>query len=234
MTGAGWRRLAVLLGAALLFVLVSLIARASPYTAPHTASPTVTTTAPVSLAPDAPGARFQDPEAFAEENRGLANLPPLQGLTLFFVGSVALILTGGLVFLGLYLQDSIRLRSSGRAAPGRASRAGADPAELSAAVERARVVLEQGTAREAVVACWLLLQRAGARAGTPVDAAETAAQYAARLAAQQLISEPPLRRLAELYREARFSEHPVGTELRVAARRQLAVLQGELGSGVRL
>lgn len=229
------RRLSVLLGAALLFVLVAVIARASPYTAPDSAPPpAVATTTPVSLAPDAPGARFQDPEAFAEENRGLAGLPPLRALTLLYVGTVVLVLTAGLVFLGLHLRDSTRLRSTGRAAPGRASPAGGDPAVLAEAVEQAQVVLEQGTARDAVVACWLLLQRAGERAGTPVEAAETAAQYAARLAVQQLISEPPLRRLADLYREARFSEHPVGADLRAAARRQLAVLQGELGSGVRL
>lgn len=229
------RRLPLLLAAVLLVVLVAAVSRAGPYAEPRPPADTAATVAP----PTTPGLAgtplTEEEQARDEENEALAAIPALQGLTLFFVASVLFILSIGTWFAAWWIRDSWRIRSIERVTRGRAGPvAGSGGPEFPAAVTEARLLLEQGAAREAVVACWLLLQRAGQAAGTQVRPSETAAEYATRLSHEQLISESPLRRLADLYREARFSEHPVGAELRAAARRELAVLQAELGSGVRL
>lgn len=234
MTGPALRRLSLLVAAALLVLLVALVARAGPYGES-------TATAPATTAPSAlPSASGTAPEldsgavARDEENRALAEIPALQVLTLFYVLAVLAVVAIGVYFVLWWVRDSWRFAFLRRVTPGRAG-VGEDVAPaLPEAIAEAQVVLEQGQAREAVVACWLLLQRAGQRAGTEVRDAETAREYAGRLAGEQLISEPPLRRLADLYREARFSDHVVDDALRSAARRELGVLQAELGSGVRL
>lgn len=233
MNGFAWRRLPLLLAGVLLVVLVAAVARAGPYAEPRppaAVTPTATATATPGLAtPDS-----AEEQAREEENEALASIPALQGITLFFLAGFAVVMAIGVWFAVWWIRDSWRLRVIERVTRGRAGRSESSAAEFPAAVTEARVLLEQGAAREAVVACWLLLQRAGQAAGTQVRETETAAEYAARLAREQLISEPPLLRLADLYREARFSDHQLGADLRAAARRELAVLQAELGSGVRL
>ena len=99
---------------------------------------------------------------------------------------------------------------------------------IPAAVDRALVAVEQPDAREAVVQAWLLLGAAAADAGTPARAAETASEYADRLAAAHRLPAPAVHRLADLYREARFSDHPVRPDQRDAARAGLTELRTTL------
>lgn len=233
MSGFAWRRLPLLLAAALLVVLIAAVARAGPYAEPAP-PPDPTATAPATATPGLATPDTAEEQAREEENEALARIPALQGISLFFLAVFLIIIAIGAWFAVWWIRDSWRLRSIERVTRGRAGLSHSGAPELPVAITEARVLLEQGPAREAVVACWLLLQRAGQAAGTQVLDTETAAEYAARLSREQLISEPPLRRLADLYREARFSDHQLGGELRAAARRQLAVLQAELGSGVRL
>ena len=112
---------------------------------------------------------------------------------------------------------------------------GGDPVsarpELSSAVERALVAVEQPAARDAVVQAWLLLGAAAAAAGTPALPAETAAEYAERLTVTHRLPAAALHHLAELYRVARFSEHPVGEAERDDARRVLTELRTGLAVG---
>jgi hypothetical protein len=139
---------------------------------------------------------------------------------------------GGLV---LVLLLALLLRRIGRW-PGRAAApvavvpaaAGPPPASMAEAVREALVVVEQPGAREAVVRSWLLLGRAAAEAGTPPRPADTAAEYGARVAAEQGLDPTALGRLAALYREARFSTHPVGEAERAEARAVLESLRAEL------
>ena len=103
--------------------------------------------------------------------------------------------------------------------------------ELTDAVERALVAVEQPAARDAVVQAWLLLGAAAAAAGTPALPAETAAEYAERLTVTNRLPATALHHLAELYRVARFSEHPVGEAERDDARRVLTELRTGLEVG---
>jgi Domain of unknown function (DUF4129) len=105
-----------------------------------------------------------------------------------------------------------------------------EAADALARAARAAVteVVAHPVAREAVVRSWLLLGAAAAEAGLPARDAETAGEYARRLAVRIGLPGPELDRLAELYREARFSDHEVGEHQRGEARRLLTELSGRL------
>lgn len=154
----------------------------------------------------------------------------------FFVGVAVVfgvcLLVAPLVVLGLIRVP--RWHRERAATGGRRERSMVVADRLAVAVEEALGQLEHGETREAVVACWLLLERAAAAAGSAALAHETTTEFAARLAGEQLVSGAALTRLAGLYRVARFSGHPVDPGMRAQARSALAVLQGELTGGVRL
>jgi hypothetical protein len=107
---------------------------------------------------------------------------------------------------------------------------GPPPPSMAEAVQQALDLVEQPGAREAVVRAWLLLGRAAAEAGSPPRPADTAAEYAARVADEQGLDPTALGRLAALYREARFSTHPVGEDQRAEARAVLEQLRARLGA----
>ncbi len=222
-----------LAGIVLLLGVVSVLARGAPYTQPprEPDRSAASTAAPVTAvgAPDDALA-----ERFLRDARGLASLPPLQILIVIIV-VIFVVLTGFavLVLLGIIRAPRRRRRTSAGTAVDPAPGGRPGP-ELVEAVDHALDLVEHGDAAEAVVACWLLMVRAAGDAGSPARPSETAREYAERLSVEQLVSPGPLARLADLYREARFSAHPVGPELRAQARRALGVLQAELRSGVRL
>ncbi|GGT04869.1 hypothetical protein GCM10010156_73300 [Planobispora rosea] len=83
--------------------------------------------------------------------------------------------------------------------------------------------------RRAVIACWLRLERAAARAGTPREAADTPADLVSRLLSAHRVGAAALERLAAAYRRARYSPHEVDGSLRETARRALAEVDAELG-----
>ena len=62
----------------------------------------------------------------------------------------------------------------------------------------------------------------------PPDRAETSAEFVVRALRGLDLDPAPIARLAALYREARFSEHPVGEEARGEARAALEVLHEDL------
>ena len=71
----------------------------------------------------------------------------------------------------------------------------------------ARAALADGPARNAIVACWLQLERDAAAAGLPRHPAETSAEYTARVVGTSSVDRAPIDELGALYREARFSRH---------------------------
>lgn len=85
------------------------------------------------------------------------------------------------------------------------------------ATETARLVLTEGEPRNAIVACWMQLEAETAWAGFPRLDHETSAEYVERVIAMASVDPGPITRLAALYREARFSEHPIDEHHRVAA-----------------
>lgn len=77
--------------------------------------------------------------------------------------------------------------------------------------------LAGGTPRNAIVACWLRLEGAIASAGITPNPAETSAELTARVVATYSVDESAIGTLSALYREARFSEHELGEDVRTAA-----------------
>jgi Domain of unknown function (DUF4129) len=100
--------------------------------------------------------------------------------------------------------------------------------QLAAAVDEGLRELDQGGPGEGVVASWVLLERAAADAGTHRAAPDTPSELAGRLIDRHPVSSTPLLRLADLYREARFSRHELPESARTEARAALEQLRAEL------
>lgn len=78
-------------------------------------------------------------------------------------------------------------------------------------------VLREGDPRNAIVACWSQLEQDAAAVGLPRMAAETSLEYTQRVFAAAEVDRAATLELAELYREARFSDHPVENARRARA-----------------
>lgn len=102
---------------------------------------------------------------------------------------------------------------------------------LAGAVEAGLRELDQGGPGDGVLASWVLLERAAADAGTHRAAPDTPAELAGKLIDRHDVSSAPLLRLAELYREARFSAHALPESARTEARAALERLRAELAAG---
>ena len=89
--------------------------------------------------------------------------------------------------------------------------------DLAVDVDAARVALVRGSPRNAIVACWMQLERDAAAAGLPRAAAETSAEYVERVVSTSSVDPAPIRELAALYREARFSRHELRDDHRTQA-----------------
>ena len=104
--------------------------------------------------------------------------------------------------------------------------------ELAVDVEAARVALAGGTPRNTIVACWMQLERGAAAAGLPRHEAETSAEYVERVVAASSVDPAPIRELAALYREARFSRHELSDDHRTRSLAALNHVEAVLTSSV--
>lgn len=96
------------------------------------------------------------------------------------------------------------------------------------AVETGLAAIDRGTPNDAVIACWVALEDAAAAAGVARDASETAAEFTVRVLAVNGVSTDDLLTLADLYREARYSDHASTEETRAQARAALGNLRDDL------
>ncbi len=102
---------------------------------------------------------------------------------------------------------------------------------MRATSEQTRLAaLAEGDPRNAVVACWVALEDAADGAGLARDAAETSAEFTQRVLAGWQIDRGTVTQLAELYREARFSAHPVSELMRAEAVQALKTIHDHLRS----
>ncbi len=69
-----------------------------------------------------------------------------------------------------------------------------------------------GYASDAVVACWVLLERAAASAGTPREAPQTPTEFTAAVLAEHHADRDAVTTLLALYHEARFGGAPLPDE----------------------
>lgn len=92
-----------------------------------------------------------------------------------------------------------------------------------------RATLLGGTPRNAIVRCWALLERDVASVGLTPDPADTSAEFTERVLARYAVDPEAIRQLAALYREARFSRHPLDESARRSASDALDRLHQALG-----
>lgn len=103
-------------------------------------------------------------------------------------------------------------------------------AELAAATQEQLGEIALGTARDAIIACWLRLHTATRRAGLPPSSSETPQEFTARAMRSLRLDNAAITELSELYREARFSEHAMGEAQRRQAAAALSVLAAQLAA----
>ena len=117
------------------------------------------------------------------------------------------------------------------AAPGQVT-GDLDAEDLREAVESGRVALAGlDDARAAIIACYLAMEGSLADRGTARGVADTPDELLSRAVAAGVVRGAAARRLTELFYEARFSSHPLGTDQRDAASQALDEIAAELGAG---
>ena len=102
--------------------------------------------------------------------------------------------------------------------------------QVAADAEEQEALLRDGDARNAIVAAWHRFEVQGERAGVARRISETSSEYALRILDLAEADAGPVNRLAELYREARFSDHPVTEDHRSEALAALAGIRHSLGA----
>lgn len=122
----------------------------------------------------------------------------------------------------------IRLLRRDRVTTKDAVEAGLLPDVLVAGVRDSEAQLDHGTSSEAVINAWLTLERTVQTLGVEDDRSRTPAELVTVVLSDHDVDRDALERLADLYREARFSVHPIGEEQREAARQSLRQVRADL------
>ncbi|MDZ5622980.1 DUF4129 domain-containing protein [Nocardioides sp. HM23] len=163
-------------------------------------------------------------------------LPWAPPLDLLLVLSAALVFGVALIVLARLRLVRRRKQLSGRIGV-RASLVPAEPppdeevgAELPEALDEGARTIGQGSPRNAIVAAWVRLERAVESDRFPHRPEETPSELVERALAAYRLDHDAIRRLAALYREARFSAHPITEEHRVEAADCLRRLLATLGA----
>ena len=150
------------------------------------------------------------------------------------------VLAWGAYRLALALARLVRLRAARGTRtegtkpfdPGEESREDADTALRRRVAEELRLLSAdldtEVEPREAVIACYVRMEAALADAGTPRAVTETPLELLRRVLDEYDVPAADVRRLTELFTEARFSGHPVTEEMRGAARRSLGAVSDAL------
>jgi hypothetical protein len=108
----------------------------------------------------------------------------------------------------------------------------ADPEVLADELAERLAALAGGSPRNAIVAAWIALEATAQRAGIEPLETETPAEFTSRALARYHLDQDALQRLADLYREARFSRHRLTEHHLTQARDCLTVLSDDLRRAV--
>jgi hypothetical protein len=104
----------------------------------------------------------------------------------------------------------------------------AAPEGLARSAARGLTALTEGSPRNAIVQCWTELEDAVERLGLPRDPALTSEEFTAGVLERYAVGRSEIETLGALYREARFSAHPMTERHRAAAVDALTELRDEL------
>lgn len=123
-------------------------------------------------------------------------------------------------------------RRRGHALPPLEPRAGEDEESLAAALAAgARALHEDPDPRTAIIGCYAAMERSLADAGSPPRMADTPAEVLSRATVGGLVRSAPAGTLTGLFRQARYSSHPVTEADRAAAVEALAQVRDDLDNG---
>jgi hypothetical protein len=108
------------------------------------------------------------------------------------------------------------------------------PRELAALLGEVLIDVEAETdPRRAVIAAWVGMERRLAAAGLPRDPAETPLEYVARILDQVVpVTAQPVRTLADLFEQAKFSDHLIHPGMRAQALAALRAIREDLEAAV--
>ncbi|MEP7333069.1 MAG: DUF4129 domain-containing protein [Terracoccus sp.] len=157
--------------------------------------------------------------------QGTSSLSAVFGVLLAVLGVAVTVLIISLIAAavrGIFRRPSLTRHTEATFAPPPV------PDELLGGARKRLELLETGEPRNAIVAAWLDLERATGETGLPRDRAETSTEYTARVIGVWEVDPARLGDLAGLYREARFSVHPLDEGHRRRAIDDLAVLHTDL------
>jgi Domain of unknown function (DUF4129) len=93
----------------------------------------------------------------------------------------------------------------------------------------AQALREDPDPRTAIIRCYAAMEHSLAEAGSPAKAADTPAEVLARATAAGLVSSSCASTLTGLFRQARYSSHPMTEDDRAAAMEALAEVRAGLG-----
>lgn len=209
---------------ALAAVLLAMAAAAQPvrlWVVPNLSGPS-SSDDPAGGAPAPPPQELKEPVQEPVQGAALAKVLA----AVVCIGAlVALIATHGL-WTRRWPRLRIRLRSRETFSPL------PDIAETDLAIDiaAARAALSTGRPRSAIVACWMQLESDIAAVGWPRADAETSAEYVQRVVAEVSVDRGSISELAELYREARFSDHELRDVDRTRAFEALSRVEAGLRS----
>jgi len=106
------------------------------------------------------------------------------------------------------------------------------PAQMAEMIEQdgeARLAaVERGRPSDGIIACWQRLEESVAACGVRPRPAETSTELVARVLRALDVDPRAVAGLARLYREARFSDHPLGEDSRERAREALRSINEDL------
>lgn len=91
------------------------------------------------------------------------------------------------------------------------------PEAVADDADEQRAVLRRGAPRNAIVECWLRLEDIIVDSGVAHDPADTSLEFTTRVLASLSLDTGAVLTLSALYREARFSTHTMGEDLRELA-----------------
>lgn len=129
--------------------------------------------------------------------------------------AVALVLAGVLFLLGRALWR--RLQDRAPAAPPPPPLSDVLPEAVAADAQAQLDALAEGLPSDAIVACWVRLERAISEAGVPLPVSRTSTEVTVDVLRRYSVDVEALNRLAALYREARFSRHQLSEAHRTEA-----------------
>ena len=180
----------------------------------------------------APGKDFGSDPTLSATNQGLQRAdvrtsdPLLVSLVSFAMKLVlALVVIVVLVAIGRALRDRWTTREVDRADHDTVD---VLPEVLLEGAREGEQLLARGTPANAVIAAWVALEDAVRSAGVRDDDSRTSAELVTTVLRSYRVDRAPLDTLAALYREARFSRHPVAEEQRATAREALVQVQADL------